>query len=73
MTSIIKDDILTEQNSCVSSNNKYLDALYNKFKDEFSSYLSNHKNTVQLLVENSTLKRIKASEYLKNQEKNKSK
>ena len=72
MTSIIKDDILTEQNSCVSSNNKYLDALYNKFKDEFSSYLSNHKNTVQLLVENSTLKRIKASEYLKNQEKNKS-
>ena len=71
MTSLIKDDILTEQNSCVSCKNKYLDALYHKFKDEFSSYLTNHKNT-QLLVENSTLKRIKASEYLNNQEKNKS-
>ena len=72
MTSIVKDVILTEQSSCLSYKNKYLDALYNKFKDDFSSYLTHHKNTVQLLVENSTLKRIKASEYLKNQEKNKS-
>ena len=72
MANIINDDMKTEQNSLYSSKSKLLDAFYNKFRDEFSSYLQEHKNTVHLLIENSTLKRIKASEYLKNQEKNKS-
>ena len=72
MANTINDDMKTEQNSLYSSKSKLLDAFYNKFRDEFSSYLQDHKNTVHLLVENSTLKRIKASEYLKNQDKNKS-
>lgn len=46
-------------------------ALYEKCKINFSTYLIEHKNTIRLLVQNSTLKNIRASDYI-NEQKEKS-
>lgn len=45
---------------------KRVTCLYQKYKDNFSSYLVKHKYTLRLLLNNSTLQNIKAYEYIYN-------
>lgn len=53
------------------SKRKILMSLYEKCKVNFSTYLIEHKNSIRLLVQNSTLKNIRASDYINEQkEKN---
>ena len=50
---------------------KYM-SLYDKCKIDFSSYLHKHKHSLRLLVDNTTLKKMFASEYISEQkQKNK--
>ena len=42
-------------------------ALYEKCKIDFSNYLVEHKNTLRLLIQNSTLKNIRAADYINEQ------
>ena len=42
-------------------------ALYEKCKIDFSNYLIEHKNTLRLLIQNSTLKNIRAADYINEQ------
>ena len=58
---------------CVLNNKKlkYM-SLYDKCKIDFSSYLHKHKHSLRLLVDNTTLKKMFASEYISEQkQKNK--
>ena len=44
---------------------KRMNYLYEKYKNDFATYVSKHKHTLRLLLNNSTLYNIKAYEYTK--------
>ena len=57
--------------SSITDKDNLLRNLYFKVKENYSSYLKQNKNSIKLLIDNGTLEKIKASEYLNNQnEKN---
>ena len=63
------------KDSSISERDNSLPVIYLKYKEDFSKYLNKNQNTIKLLVNNSTLQKITASEYLikKNNYKDKKK
>ena len=56
--------------SSIIDKDNLLHDLYFKVKENYSSYLKQNQNSIKLLIDNRTLEKIKASEYLNNQNEN---
>lgn len=63
------DNSFTESEIPNQNKKKNFMALYEKCKIDFSNYLLEHKNTLRLLIQNSTLKNIRAADYINEQRK----
>ena len=61
------DNSFTESEIPNQSKKRNFMALYEKCKIDFSNYLVEHKNTLRLLIQNSTLKNIRAADYINEQ------
>lgn len=55
----------SNNNGDVRCSSKRMNYLYDKYKNNFATYVSKHKHTLRLLLNNSTLHNIKAYEYTK--------